>query len=786
MPWVLNRTVEPPANPLVMSQPSFRAGDLDNVGLGSGRHCSIFEMMAHHAFNNKNVYWKEETTELCFNWLKELKINPELIIFKENWWEGGGNAGPCFEVLIKGNEVATLVFMEYEGPFNGNYKKMDMKVVDTGYGLERHVWGSTGTPTIYDSIYPNLVEWMAKKAGLKQNEKLFSEFCKTCGILNIEEVNVDLTRDKIIKEISRKLSLEEKEIKELILPFHNIYQILDHTKAIMFILSDGVVPSNVQEGYLARLLIRRVIRSLEDLGLNIPVSEIIEKQVKDYKKTFPEFEENKEDIIKMVDIEKEKYSQTLNKGKELAKKLITGKVVDDKTLTMLYDSHGLLPRDIKRFLPDVKMNLSDIETKIAAQKSSVKIQEKKDIDVRNIPETKKSYYENEKVFEFKAKVLKVDGDNVILDHTYFYPRGGGAEPDFGKINGFKVYDVESVGNVIIHKVKGHKIKEGSDANCVVDKERREQIKKHHTATHIINGAAKKVLGNHVWQAGSKKDVDKAHLDITHYENLSEKEIEEIEKIANDVVKKSLKVNKFLLTKNDAERKYGFTIYQGGVVPSKQIRIIEIPTFDVEACGGIHCDNTSEVGDVAIIKTERPQDGIARLIYTSGQAAEKYLRGREMILKECSKILNASERDLVKAIKDLIEEWKEKRKRLEILLRESAKKKSEKLEFEESKGLKFLIKEVENADMNQLQEISRRLSKEDTVIFLMGILDKIYLFAAAGEKAVKKGINVGKIISSASKELGGNGGGRAELAQGFGLEKKKAKDVLFKIKKDLIK
>src|SRR3989344_4943733 len=155
MPWVLNGSTEPPANPLAISQPSFRAQDLDNIGLGTGRHMSTFEMMAHHVFNSKKeIYWKEETLKHCFEWIKHLEIDPEHVVFKESWWEGGGNAGPCFEVIVKGNEIATLVFMEYKGPVNGNYEKMQMRVVDTGYGLERHVWGSHGTRTIYDAVYP--------------------------------------------------------------------------------------------------------------------------------------------------------------------------------------------------------------------------------------------------------------------------------------------------------------------------------------------------------------------------------------------------------------------------------------------------------------------------------------------------------------------------------------------------------------------------------------------------------------------------------------------------------
>jgi alanyl-tRNA synthetase len=789
MPWVLNKTIEPPANPLVMSQPSVRFGDIENVGLGTGRHMSIFEMMAHHAFNYRDdeIYWKEKTVELCDKWLRHLGISESLIVFKENLWEGGGNAGPCFEVIVQGNEVATLVFMEYESQ-NGTYKKMDLKVVDTGYGLERHVWGSLGSPTIYYGAYPEVIDFIRKQADVKLNKEVSSEFCRQCGILNIEDVNVERVRNQIIDVVSKNLKMDGEEVLKIILADHNIYQIADHTKAIAFILNDGVVPSNVQEGYLARLLIRRSIRSLEDLGLEIKLSDIIKMQINNHIDVYPEFKENVQDILQMVDVEQKKYKENLKRGEELIRRVVEDLrkhkkyEIDSKTLMMLYESHGLLPRDIQKFGSGMIIELGDIETKIAVQKSEVKVpEEKKTIDLKDIHATKKIYYEKERLYESKSKVLKVIGDAVILDQTIFYPKGGGAEPDLGFINNYKVFNVEKEGNVILHFMEKPRFRTGQEVVLKINKDRREQIRKHHTAIHIIGGAARQILGNHVWQVGTNKGEDKAHIDITHYDALTPEQIEKIEKLANQIVGRDLKINKKIMTRYEAEKKYGFRIYQGGAVPGRELRIVDISTFDVEACGGIHCDSTGEVGEILILKVERPQDGTVRFVIASGEAAKKHLEERALIFDGCVKILKSNESKFLIDINKLIEEWKERKKRLEISQLKSAKKKMEKMEFEEKNGLKYLITEV-HASLEELKEISRNMSEDDTVIILFGISDRIYVFGSAGKLAVRKNVDIGSIVKEICAELGGSGGGYPGLAQGFGKKKEKIKEAIITIKK----
>ncbi len=797
-PWVLNKTIEPPENPLVMSQPSFRAQDLDNIGLGTARHMSLFEMMAHHSFNypEREIYWKDRTVELCWRWMTEaLGIDKGIITFKENIWEGGGYAGPCFEVLSAGAELSTLVFMQYEGPdATGNYRPLDLRVVDTGYGLERHVWVSQGTPTVYDSAYPGIIEKLKLEAGISEvDSRILSEFCKVCGALNIEEANVDVLREKIVSEVSKRIGIDKAEMMNTILPLNNLYQIADHAKALVFILGDGVVPSNVKEGYVARLLIRRALRSMRELGLALPLSEIVRMQIKDVADIYPELKENGEDIVKMVEIENVKYGQTLHRGKNIISSLVEDlrkagkKEIDQKALVTLYDSHGLLPRDVKTIAEGkiAVADISDVETKMAVQKTSQRFQEEGfKIDVFGIPETRKLYYEDEKLHEFYARVVKViDRKYVILNQTAFYPRGGGQEPDFGTIEGSRVFDAESVGNVIVHFTENPALRPGKIVKCVVDRERRSRISKHHTATHIVNGAVRKVLGNHVWQAGARKYADRAHLDITHYENLSEEQLEKIEKVANGIVEGALEVKRQVLDRSAAESKYGFRIYQGGAVPGKNIRIISVNSFDIEACGGIHQFSTEDVGRIIIEKSERIQDGVVRLVFVAGKAADEYAEKYKEIIKKSRKLLKVSKEEEVPAAAELLlNKMKERRKELEALKKKAAEKMIKNLAFERVGKASILVKDFPGMDLTGLQEISRKLSRDDTVIMLFGLEGgKVNVFGSAGRST---GVDIGKMVGLICKELGGKGGGSSSLGKGFGEDLKKLPKIMETIRKTL--
>jgi alanyl-tRNA synthetase len=229
--------------------------------------------------------------------------------------------------------------------------------------------------------------------------------------------------------------------------------------------------------------------------------------------------------------------------------------------------------------------------------------------------------------------------------------------DIGTINKCKVLDVFKQGKAIIHVLDNVDFHEGQLIHGRIDLDRRIQLTQHHTATHILNGAARKILGNHIWQAGAAKTLEKARLDITHYENLSKEQLTLIEDYANKIIRENLPISKSFMKRNVAEAKYGFRIYQGGAVPGKELRIVEIVGFDVEACGGTHLDITGDTGQIKILKSSKIQDGIVRIEFTAGLAAEKTLHDKEASLEDISKILNCTNKQLPGRIEELFTKWK---------------------------------------------------------------------------------------------------------------------------------
>ncbi len=360
-------------------------------------------------------------------------------------------------------------------------------------------------------------------------------------------------------------------------PMEDIYVVCDHSRALAFMLNDGVVPSNVREGYFARMLVRRALRSMRTLDLKMTLDEIVGQQVDYFSPYFPELSENREDIMSLVKVEEQRYYETLDRGRSLvqrlSKDLKPGEHFEGEKLIDLYDSHGLNPEIVKEFstVPvDIPDNFYMLVGKLHEQPTSEETIKKEEYPL-DMPETKLAYYEDPDKFDFEAKVIAVIKDGVILDHTYFYPEGGGQEADHGLMETYEVTNVVKVRNTVLHQLEGkNTIPVGTLVKCKVDRPRRLQLMRHHTAAHIINGSARKMFGNHIWQSGAHKGVEEARLDITHFENLSDDQREELERRCNEVVLEDHKVTMTFMPRDEAERKYGFRLYQGGVVPGKII------------------------------------------------------------------------------------------------------------------------------------------------------------------------------------------------------------------------
>ncbi|HEV8595028.1 MAG TPA: alanine--tRNA ligase, partial [Thermoplasmata archaeon] len=548
-PYVIDGVVDPPANPLVLSQPCVRFNDIDNVGK-TGQHFTLFEMLAHHAFNRKNkpIYWKDRTVELCDEFFtSRLGVDGKLITYKEAWWEGGGNSGPCLEVILGGAEVATLVFMQNKDS-NGNRIPMETQVVDTGYGLERLTWVSQGVPSAYEAVFGGMLTYLKRATGTMQmDERLLTEYSKVAGMTKIESF-ADLR--EVRRKTAERVGISVEELMKIVMPLENIYAVLDHARALMFVLADGVVPSNSREGYFARLLVRRSMRAFRVLEIDMKPTDLVTLFVQDYMEDFPEVFANRTDILKLLDVEQRRYEETLKKGRDTVRRVESdlkaggAAAIGPDALVELYDSHGLTPEVVEEFAEMPVEVPDDFFTRVANRHGAVAAKEAKVHAWSGTPPPSRlRVYEDMKKQRFFAKVLAVEGTGVVLDQTYFYPEGGGQEADRGTIRGYDVADVQQAGDSVVHflKVTPSNLAVGKRVKCEIDWNRRQKLKRHHTATHITLGAARKVLGNHVWQSGAHKGPDEARLDITHYDALSDDEVRKIERLANEIVLSDKKI-----------------------------------------------------------------------------------------------------------------------------------------------------------------------------------------------------------------------------------------------------
>ena len=354
-PYVTEGISPPPANPLVISQPSIRLTDISNTGPTFGRHLTIFEMGGAHAFNypDKEIYWKDDTVRFHHRFATEaLGIKSEEVIYKEGVWIGGGNAGPDVECICRGLEVGTLVFMQYK-VVGDEFIQLPIRTVDTGYGIDRFTWISQGVPSLFQAIYGSLVDKVLDMAGITNVDQDFlSRVAKYSGLVSVDKNANRMVTRRRVAELS---GIDIATLEKVLVPIENAWAVTDHTKTLSFMLSEGVVPSNIQEGYLARLLFRRVYRLMRSLNMDpTKLYDIIDMQVAYWGKDFPQIKAMRNEIVEMLKVEEEKFKDTLARGEGMVKRIAadlktkgTGKLPMD-TLVELYDSHGLPPEIVKQ------------------------------------------------------------------------------------------------------------------------------------------------------------------------------------------------------------------------------------------------------------------------------------------------------------------------------------------------------------------------------------------------------------------------------------------------------
>lgn len=729
-PWVTSGTIPPPANPLTISQPSLRFIDLEEVGR-SGRHFTLFEMMAHHAFNRPDhqVYFKDRTVELCHELLThELGAEPKGITYKEEEWEGGGNLGPSLSVGMLGLELATLVFMEYTRS-GERLEPMPLTVVDTGYGLERFTWMGQGTRTAYEAAFGAPYE-----------------------------------------ELRATYPATEAAI------------LIDHARALNFLLTDGVVPSNSKAGYFARLLIRRMLRTLTKAPEAPGIGSVIERIGRELARDFPEIGEHRDDLERVVDAEVERYRESIERARgqirrQEEKFASEGRAVGEEDLVTWFDSLGVPPDVAVAELQRPPPIPTDFYAKVAARHEK----ETPQTDYSeprvatpeppaDLPPTEVLYYLDPYTLSFEAHVTWASGAWVILDRTYFYPTGGGQITDTGHLADAPVVEVARHRGWVLHHVDPPAtFAVGQRVRGSVDGPRRVQLMQHHTATHLLNGALRELLGPHVWQAGAYKGTDSARIDITHYKPLASSEVRAVERRVNQIVRENRPVKSYFESRSEAERRFGFTLYQGGAVPGKELRIVEVEGFDVEACGGTHCTHSSEVGLVTILGTERIQDGIVRLTYAAGDRALDLHALHEEALQSVARRLAVPAEKVVEGVERLERELLEARQLARAGERQDLGSTAERLLADPSAATHgpgvTVISARLSLDRGQLMDLSRLLTRASGHVAVLASEKDGKGILFVGSSA--PGVSAASVLEVAKTAFDGRGGGNPSAAQAVG-------------------
>jgi alanyl-tRNA synthetase len=744
-------------------------------------------MGGHHAFNSarKKIYWNDETVEFCHQFLtRSLRIYPEEVTYVQGMWEGGGNAGEDFEVNIRGLELATLVFMHYAGEA-GSYRELPLKIVDTGYGLERFVWLTQGTPTSYEAVFGKLVKEFQELGGVEPPPpEVLRENSRLAGVIDIESGR-DL---RVLRSsLAHRVGYPVEELDRMLSPVEAVYAITDHLRCLAFMLSDGITPSNVREGYLARLVLRRTLRLMRELGMEHPLSGLMDRMLSYLKQQFPEMLEKRDHILKVTEQEERKYRDSLVRGSRLVERLARELKAKEERFSIehlmtLYDTHGLPPELVREAAGEAGASVEipeDFYIRVAKLHSKprhvpVQVPPVSLAKLKRIPPTRLLYYSQPYAREFIAKVLRVVGEHVVLNRTAFYPEGGGQPSDLGELEGrrvrARVVGVTKVGNLILHRVQGNSFKPGQSVKGKIDWRRRYALMASHTGTHILLGALRRVLGEHVWQQGAQKGEAESRLDVSHFERLSPEQLKEIERLCNRVIRENRVVRTAWTDRTRAEREHGFVLYQGGVVPGRRLRVVEIEGWDVQACAGTHCSRTGEVGMFKILRTERVQDGIERVEFAVGEAALARVQEEKEELSKAAETLRVPLEQVAASVGQLFEEWKAARKKVEELRASVARLLSEQLRSKvRVVGTKRVICEEVQAGSEELVKVGEKLVGENPgLVVVLGARDRVaHLVVMAGGEAVKAGVDCGRIAAEASKVLGGGGGGKPGLGQGGG-------------------
>jgi alanyl-tRNA synthetase len=659
-------------------------------------------MLGIQVFNKPNdrKFWMDECVEFNYRWLtEELGIDKNEITFIEDVWAGGGNLGPSIEYFVGGLELGNMVFMQYKTYPDGSREPLQVQVIDVGIGLERIPWLINGSPTSYVDVFPTAFKYLQGKTQVPVSTDVWEKFGSLSCLLNVDEVE-DL--NKIWDYIGGQIGMEGSAVKKAIEPVRDLYKILDHTRSVLMAVYDGSLPSNVGGAANVRNILRNVFSLLkkrgwwELLGME-GLLQIFDHHRTDLATLYGPFEPYKS-FNPIIELEYKRWQTTDDEQKAILQKILKKRKANEKLSIdqwiICVTAHGI-PAETVAALAGEEIPGNLWYAIAEQQEREVRVAPTVLYQTAHLAETKNLYLDAHRSYQFDAKILEVipnvqDKNSpsiIVLDRSAFYPTSGGQDHDTGKmwINNteYEVVDVLKVGPAVLHIIKPPlpnselNSYKGLAIKGEVSEERRDQLRNHHTATHIVYASCRRILGPHVWQNGAKKSTHQAHLDITHYSSLSDQQILDIQDEANKIVQSSKPIRKGHMPKDEAEKKYGFHLYQGGIVPGNELRVVSIEDTDTEACcgkifilnatyhllflqlvahkllfciilyiTGTHADNTSEVGFIKIIKASRISDGIVRLYYVAGKLALSRLREEAEILNKLQDVYSVQSDTLI--------------------------------------------------------------------------------------------------------------------------------------------
>ena len=809
--------MEPPRTRVCTCQKCIRTGDIENIGK-TARHGTYFEMLGNFSFGDyfkrdaihwawefltspewvgleadrlyPSVFAGNETTpaddEAFAIWRDEIGI-PEDRIFKfgkeDNFWEhGSGPCGPCSEIYYDRGpewgcgkpgctvgcdcdryiEVWNIVFSQFDNDGEGHYTELKQKNIDTGMGLERLACVCQNVGSLFD----------------------------TDTVMNITNKVSEITGAHYGQSESKDVSLRI---------------ITDHIRSATMMICDGVLPSNEGRGYVLRRLLRRAARHGKLLGVNDPfLYRVCDTVIEVNATAYPDLVEKQSYITKVIRVEEENFAKTIDSGLKIFSDMLAQHKAKGETVFSgedafkLYDTYGF-PIDLtSEMAQDEGLTVDEAgfrafmeEQKVRARKAREALGDLGWAGIefgKELPETEFVGYDHNTIDD--AKVLAMVVENVqaeemmsgvegivVLDRTPFYAEMGGQVGDHGTITlgeaVFTVHDVQkNKGGKYMHygKLTGGVLKVGDTVTAAIDVERRQAIRRAHSATHLLDAALKKVLGDHVHQAGSLVEPDRIRFDFTHFEGITAEELAQVDKLVNDAILNGYPVITEVLPMEEAKQKGAVAMF--GEKYGDVVRVVEMGDFSMEFCGGTHLDNTAKVGTFRIKSEGSVASGVRRIEATVGKLTLETMNHNQQLIFQAAQILKTNPADLVAKLEQQVADLKAARQAIEQYKSKEAAGEADRILFgaHDVGPLKVITATVPDADGNRLRQMGDAIKdKAANVVAVLAAVNggKITFVAACGKEAVGLGIKAGDIIKQVSAIAGGSGGGKPDSAMGGG-------------------